>query len=108
MAIDEAIQDLLYNVPSDETIDIAIKALEEKKERESSEPLTIEQLLELDETPVFVRNTWDGSVIGRWAMVKRHPNFVTLRFTDGGCLYVESIKQEKIYKYPPVESKGCE
>lgn len=35
MTIDEAIQDLIYNVPSYEAIDMAIIALKEQKDRES-------------------------------------------------------------------------
>lgn len=94
-----------YQLTSDDFdwIELAIEALKEKKEREANEPLTIEQLFDFDETPVFVKTTWDGSSINRWAMVKVYPNFVTLRFSDGGLLYVEKIRRDKIYKYPPVE-----
>ncbi len=82
---------------------LAIQALEEKQERDNPQPLTLDELRQMDGQPVFVAdklNSWGIVIVdnsGIWSGIP----FVQGRYFN----YNADTREINCYRYPPKEEK---
>lgn len=85
--------------------DLAIEALEKKAEREVPKQLSIEELKEMNEKPVYILFYSKTSKTGLWeGWAIADTRFCTMEFSEHNLDFKYYGKSWKAYKYKPKES----
>ena len=93
----------------DKHFDVALQALQEKAERDNPQPLTIEQLRQMDGEPVWVKVLSPiGDVKDSWFLIDCENREVELINSEEYLLYPDELNYEYgnyyvAYKYKPKE-----
>lgn len=91
-----------------EALSLAISTLRAKQDAEKNEPLTLEELRQMDGQPVYI--TKNGHP-GIWALVFRYlyetQDVIYLTFPNGAACSAEFMLNDgaKIYRRPPVKEE---
>jgi len=89
-----------YDCEFDEAVKLAVAAIQAQIEAEKNDPLTLDELQEMDGKPVWV-TCWDGSG-GHWAIV--HTDFLGVRADDGDTsFWLEKPQNNLAYSRKPEE-----
>lgn len=92
MTIEEAIKTIelaiaevewVYPINYAAAFDVAVSSLRAQQQLESNEPLTVDELREMDGEPVYIHSdTFPGDC--GWRVVKK-ASVLDIQFTDGDC-----------------------
>lgn len=94
----------VYPIDYAAAFDVAISALRAQQELESNEPLTVDELREMDGEPVYIHSdTFPGDC--GWRVVKK-ASVLDIQFTDGDCfLFTFYGKSWIAYRRKPKEAQ---
>lgn len=113
MTIEEAIKTIelaiaevewVYPINYAAAFDVAVSSLRAQQQLESNEPLTVDELREMDGEPVYIHSdTFPGDC--GWRVVKK-ASVLDIQFTDGDCFIFTFYGKSWIaYRRKPQEAQ---